>query len=557
ILPSLHCSIVCVLESVILRCFGPDGGQVLFIRDTGQAMISCSGSRILSALRLEHPLARMVVDCVLKHSTATGDGSKTFVLLLTSLLRTIHASACKEPNVSHNYVSRYSAEAATGRHLAFKTLEFASEQLENLITAAVIPYGCSLLWEYTAPTAHLQTGAGSRHVQKLLASFFCSRLSRSQCDFATSLTCNLLSSCGFKGAQPSSLLQFLTDNFPTLHTRVSGFPFTCSRLVEGQVIHRDFASFCPPNVKVLELACGQTSIVDFKAWAERSLSCVFANLQRLGISLLLSAVKQSPAVLSLAAQANICIVECVSEDELTLFAQLNSEERVMVKLWNLVICGPGEGQTDQYASAILDAILMLLSAWQPLANTSAKATEKTLNDEASTCFPTHPLAVSEPGCVIPAGGTFEFLLTRALLQQRHKNSGDSDIGTSVVSQLLADALLTVPRQIYSCSQRHFLHTQDQILNFIKSHSHPFSLLSMDDLDCCGKASASLKVIEELGLESVSCKYQLLLAVVQCASRLLQVDTVLQTHAVLNTRSHRLTIYWLFGAEFMSVRNIVV
>lgn len=50
--------IVCVLESVILRCFGPDGGQVLFIRDTGQAMISRSGSRILSALRLEHPLAR-------------------------------------------------------------------------------------------------------------------------------------------------------------------------------------------------------------------------------------------------------------------------------------------------------------------------------------------------------------------------------------------------------------------------------------------------------------------------------------------------------------------
>lgn len=50
--------IVCVLESVILRCFGPDGGQVLFIRDTGQAMLSRSGSRILSALRLEHPLAR-------------------------------------------------------------------------------------------------------------------------------------------------------------------------------------------------------------------------------------------------------------------------------------------------------------------------------------------------------------------------------------------------------------------------------------------------------------------------------------------------------------------
>lgn len=50
--------IVCALESVVLRCFGPDGGQVLFVRDTGQPMLSRCGSRILSALRLEHPLAR-------------------------------------------------------------------------------------------------------------------------------------------------------------------------------------------------------------------------------------------------------------------------------------------------------------------------------------------------------------------------------------------------------------------------------------------------------------------------------------------------------------------
>lgn len=47
-----------VLESVVLRCFGPEGGQVLFTRDTGQAVLSRSGTRILTALRLEHPLAR-------------------------------------------------------------------------------------------------------------------------------------------------------------------------------------------------------------------------------------------------------------------------------------------------------------------------------------------------------------------------------------------------------------------------------------------------------------------------------------------------------------------
>lgn len=292
----------------------------------------------------------MVVDCVLKHSTATGDGSKTFVLLLASLLRTIHAAARKEPNVSHSYMSRYSAEAATARHLAYKIMEFASGQLENVIATAVTPYGRSLSWEGIAATAPLQPGADGQCVQKLLASFFRSRLSRSQWDFATSLACDLLTSCKIKGAQLLSSLRFLTDNFPVMHTRVSGFPFACSRLVEGQVIHRDFATPRPPadcdlavkavvftgdlepetltSGEVLDLVSGQTSVVEFKAWAESSLRCIFAKLQMLGVSLMLSAVKQTPAVLSLAAQANICLVECVGKDELALFAQLSQAQAV-------------------------------------------------------------------------------------------------------------------------------------------------------------------------------------------------------------------------------------
>lgn len=196
----------------------------------------------------------------------------------------------------------------------------------------------------------------------------------------------------------------------------------------------------------------------------------------------------------------------------------------MVKPCNLIICGPGEGQTDQYASAVTDALRMLLSAMTA----------------ASTCLHTDhqigQVAEVEPGCVIPAGGTFEFLLARALLRLVHTHTD-----TSAVSQLLADALLTVPRQIYSYSQRHFLRTQDRILNMIQTHSPPFSLVSVEGSDCCGAPGASSKLfLQELGLESVTCKYQLLLAVAQCVSRLLQVDTVLQTHTVLRMQSHRLT-----------------
>ncbi len=291
---------------------------------------------------------RMVVECVLKHSSVTGDGSKTFILLLASLLRMIHKTACKEPDVSHTFNSREAAQAATARHLANKLLAFALEELDDLIARGVVPYGCCLRWEEFATKTQLPAHPTSNCVRKLLSSFFHSRLGKAHCDFMSDLTCELLTHWNFKTDQPSLSLQFINDNLPALHTPVSGFPISCSRLIEGQVIHRDFATPCPqtdhqpvkavviigylqPKLlragEVLELGCKdkgrESSVVQFNGWAERSLECVIANLQSLGVSVLLCAVKQSAAVLTVAAQAGMCIVECVSEDELSLFARLS------------------------------------------------------------------------------------------------------------------------------------------------------------------------------------------------------------------------------------------
>lgn len=293
----------------------------------------------------------MVVQCVLKHSNVTGDGSKTFILLLTSLLRMIHTIACKEPKLSRTYKSRRIAEAATARQLADELSAFAFGRLERLIAVGVVPYACNLSWENLS--AKTQLPANSPCVRRLLASFYHSRLSRIHCDFFSNLTCDLLSHWKYKHRQASSSLHFLNDNFPALHTPVSGFPVNYSRLVVGQVIHRDFATLChfsenqpvravcfrgylQPKIlnsgEVLALGREQQgeegSIVEFKARAERLLDCVIANLQRLGVSVLLFALKQSPVVHSLAQQAGMCVVECVSEDELSLFAQLSATQPV-------------------------------------------------------------------------------------------------------------------------------------------------------------------------------------------------------------------------------------
>ncbi|KAM4573401.1 BBSome complex assembly protein BBS10 isoform 1-T1 [Odontesthes bonariensis] len=637
---------VCALEAVILRSFGPEGGQVLFARDTGQAMLSRCGTRILTALHLEHPLARMVVECVWKHSAATGDGSKTFILLLASLLRMIHITASKKPHVSRCYDSTEAAEAASARHLADKLLAFALTELDDLIAVDVVPYGvCVSLEEFTAETQS-PDHTNCRYVQTLLSSFFQTRLSHVHCDFISDLTCELLHYWRFRNDLPSVSLQFLNDNFPALHTPVSGFPVRASRLIEGQVIHRDFATPCPqvnnqpvravvftgylqPKLlnpgDILELGgvMEERSIVHFSAWMERSLECIFAKLRSFGVSVLLSAVKQSSAVLALATQADMCLVECVSEEELLLFAQLSgttpvsdcwkinpehvvtltfcrpillgahryvhvtfccSEEKTIVKPCNLVICAPGEGQTDQYARAFQDAIRMLLTTWEPMHMTETTASNRSLQSHNCTSLHTDSLTdsttcgsscmksiqkhVIEPGCVIPAGGTFEFLLHHALLQHGRSCSVSDD--TSVddsVYQLLANALLTVPRQIYSHNPRLFLQTQTRVMSFLPDHSQHLSLVleqahnagpvqtegPLEDcklnLHCCRKCDVPSKVcMSNMGLESVSCKYQLLLAVLQCVTSLLRVDTVLHTHAALHKQSHRLTKPSWEGAE---------
>lgn len=249
------------------------------------------------------------------------------------------------------------------------------------------------------------------------------------------------------------------------------------------------------------------------------------------------------------------------------------EERLTIKPCSLIICGPGEGQTDQCASAFQDAIRMLLSTWEPMGRTASTASKRTLQSNKRTSFhkddQIRNATVFKPGCVIPAGGTFEFLLNHALLQQARSClvSDDANMGFPAVSQLLANALLCVPRQIYSHSPRCFLQTQTALLSFIQNHSPPFSLVYNQEhntvltqgqdksecplvegkqcMHCCREADKSSKgFMLDLGLESVSCKCQLLLAVLQCVSSLLHVDTVLHIH----TQSRRLANISSEGTE---------
>lgn len=227
-------------------------------------------------------------------------------------------------------------------------------------------------------------------------------------------------------------------------------------------------------------------------------------------------------------------------------------QNLEAKPCSLVICGPAEAQADQCARALQDAIRMLFLTCEPMEPTSTVTEERTWLSKGDT--PLHAdtkkgsLSTLEPGCVIPGGGTFEVLLNRALL---YTGVGR---GLPMISKLLADALLIVARQLYSHSPRCFLHMQARLLSSSQTYSHTFSPLCEQEKEdsipgdseqgmLCGREDDTV-FISNLGLESVRCKYQLLLAVLQCVSNLLQVDSVLHTHTDLHTLTRRLAnISW--------------
>ncbi|CAL8355553.1 unnamed protein product [Lota lota] len=605
---------VCVLEGVILRSFGPDGGQVLFTRDTGQLMLSRSGKHILTSLQLDHPLARTVVECVWKHSAVTGDGSKTFILLLASLLRGIQTAASK-------------GSIASARHTAEELLAFGLDELVEVIRVGVVPHAAALSlesgWERRDPEAppHSDAHADACPVRRLLATFFYTRLGRTHSQLVSRLTRDLISLWSRPADPPSLPLRFVERNFAALHTPVCGFPAGGSRLVEGQVIHRDFATWPrPPQpaarpIRAVALVGAGGSlqpsvrsdgavlrvggpggvpgaevdpeggVLKYSAWAEGALAGAMGGLRGLGVTLLLSAGKQSEAALAAARRAGVSVVECVDEEELALFAQLSGarpaaecgrvgREHVAqltfckpivlgahryvhvafpaARPHSLVLCGAGEGQVEQGARAVRDALRMLLAMWEPWQRATGDEHDASRRASSRPRTPRRPCAEtgsdgdapSREGAldsrgVLPAGGEFEFLLHRALIGRGQARPAAAapggESGVPALCQLLADALLSVPRHIYSQGPRHFL--QAQRLSLVRSAALCSGLQrggsgSGGDGGGGGGLRVSLAAGEQsrgasdAGLESVFCKYQLILAVLQCLCSVLRADTVL-------------------------------
>ncbi|KAF2974724.1 hypothetical protein EK904_001591 [Melospiza melodia maxima] len=109
----------------------------------------------------------------------------------------------------------------------------------------------------------------------------------------------------------------------------------------------------------------------------------------------------------------------------------------------------------------------------------------------------------EAGSVLPVGGYFEILL-HYYIQDYVKQCQQSEL--TIVSNVVADALLSIPKVLYQTERDGFTKFYLEAINLLKKNQ-------------------PLPVNNE-GLESVYCKYQLVISVLHCLTELLSIDLVI-------------------------------
>ncbi|KFP83684.1 Bardet-Biedl syndrome 10 protein, partial [Apaloderma vittatum] len=110
----------------------------------------------------------------------------------------------------------------------------------------------------------------------------------------------------------------------------------------------------------------------------------------------------------------------------------------------------------------------------------------------------------EAGSVLPVGGYFEILL-HYYIRYYAKQLQQSEV--TVVSNVVADALLSIPKSLYrTTEQNSFTKFYLKVINALQKNQ-PLPM-------------------NERGLELVYCKYQLVISVLHCVTELLSIDLIL-------------------------------
>uniref|UniRef100_A0A8C9DK23 BBSome complex assembly protein BBS10 n=1 Tax=Prolemur simus TaxID=1328070 RepID=A0A8C9DK23_PROSS len=409
-----------VLETIVSCCVGPEGRQVLCTKPTGDVLLSRDGGRLLGALHLEHPVARMIVACVSSHLKKTGDGAKTFIIFLCHLLRGLHAITDREKDslICENIQThgRHWKNCCQWKFISQRLLVFQTQTLDCIMDQYLSRHFLSIF-----SSAKERTLSRSS-LESLLEAYFCGRVGRNNQKFISQLMCDYFFKC-MTCESGIDVFELVDDCFVELNVGVTGLPVSDSRIVAGLVLHRDFSVYCPADgdiriVMVTETiqppfsTSGSEFILNSEAqfqtsqfWIMERTKAIMKHLHSQNVKLLLSSVKQPDLVTYYAGLNGISVVESLSSSEVSLiqriiglsplvlpqdFSQREISNTALVKFCKplilrsktyvhlglastrtfiphcIVLCGPVQGLIEQHEGALHGAFKMLRQLFKDL-----------------------------------------------------------------------------------------------------------------------------------------------------------------------------------------------
>ncbi|XP_070604389.1 BBSome complex assembly protein BBS10 [Erythrolamprus reginae] len=391
------------LAGVVRGSLGPHGGQVLLTRPTGEVLISRDGRRVLEALNVDSPTARIMIACISTHCNLFGDGAKTFIILLSDLLQQFEKLTKRD---QEKYCSL--------KHFSQFLVKIQTNILDHIMTQDLKKHFVSIFSASNSDTR--------QNMELVLEPYFCGKVGSNRQTFLTHLTCDFY----FKvtvGKNPNEALYLVNECFAELHTTVTGLPFSDSRILDGLLLHRDFAIYCPTDgdkriiiitepihsslselgIEVVMIAEGQFNASE--TWITKRTESLLQHMRDNNIKVILSGVKQHDIVHRYGKNNGISIVDCLLTEEISLickitgispfkpsldnvnheitqtavakfcqpfhlgtkrFVHIGFAETSTIQLYCVILCGPVHGVTEQHTSAFREALKMLQQMFTPI-----------------------------------------------------------------------------------------------------------------------------------------------------------------------------------------------
>ena len=204
------------LVSLVQDIYGPCNKNVLLSTNTGEVKILRNGLAIFSNLHLSHPLARLIVRSIESHNLIYLDGSKTFIIYLYSLIKSIKHHLDKSQLNAHSTLRRIELL----KHFS----HFVQTTFDDISEIAIKKVKGCYRKNY------------SDMIVCLLKTSLLTNCPESEANFFTNLLSHFLAIGGRNGKYLEPILREITGKFNLYHTKITGRATQMSEVCNGILI---------------------------------------------------------------------------------------------------------------------------------------------------------------------------------------------------------------------------------------------------------------------------------------------------------------------------------